>query len=162
MTSASSTAKNTEDKDPIKITIVDRTPSKLDESGIQDKEKFPDDVSIALDVRGSQPSNNSFALCFLATSNKAQQKVNKRRLCHVQAHSAKYIRRMKKRLYSAMQVDFDCRITKIISTVNVNNKRAGVSSNQSVSSASSNIYETYKRNMDDQEKLPGGLFESSK
>eukprot|EP00957_Ditylum_brightwellii_P012200 921665-Ditylum_brightwellii.AAC.1 len=61
---------------------------------------------------------------------------------------------MKKRLYSAMQADFDCHIAKIISTVNMNNKRAGVSANQSVSSASSNIYEIYKRNMDDQEKLP--------
>eukprot|EP00957_Ditylum_brightwellii_P097715 7441827-Ditylum_brightwellii.AAC.1 len=159
MTSASSTAKNTKDKDPIEITIVDRTPSKLDESESQDKGKFPDDVSIALGVGGSQPSNDLFASCFSATSNKAQQKVNKRCLCHVQAHSAKYIRRMKKHLYSAMQADFDRHIAKIISSVNENTKRAGVSANQSVFSASSNFYETYKRNTDDQEKLPGGLFE---
>eukprot|EP00957_Ditylum_brightwellii_P026390 1996315-Ditylum_brightwellii.AAC.1 len=66
---------------------------------------------------------------------------------------------MKKRLYGAMQADFDCRITKIIAAVNENTKRAGVSANQSVSSASSNFYETYKCNMDNQEKLPGGLFE---
>ena len=69
---------------------------------------------------------------------------------------------MKKRLYAAMQADFDRRIAKIITAVNQNTKRAGVSANHSVSSASSNFFETYKRNMDDQEKLPGGLFESSK
>eukprot|EP00957_Ditylum_brightwellii_P144494 11006826-Ditylum_brightwellii.AAC.1 len=74
MTSASIPVKNTKDKDPIEITIVNRTPSKLDESGSQDKEKFPNDVSIASDVGGSQPSNDSFASCFSATSNKAQQK----------------------------------------------------------------------------------------
>eukprot|EP00957_Ditylum_brightwellii_P028434 2147348-Ditylum_brightwellii.AAC.1 len=61
MTSTSSPVKNTEDKDPIEITIVDRTLSKLDESGSQDKEKFPDDASIALDIGGSQPSSDSFA-----------------------------------------------------------------------------------------------------
>eukprot|EP00957_Ditylum_brightwellii_P030960 2345863-Ditylum_brightwellii.AAC.1 len=61
MTSTSSPVKNTADKDPIKITIINRTPSKLDELGSQDKEKFPDDASIASDVRGSQPSNDSFA-----------------------------------------------------------------------------------------------------
>eukprot|EP00957_Ditylum_brightwellii_P017343 1306251-Ditylum_brightwellii.AAC.1 len=114
MTSASSPVKNTKDKDPIKITIVDRIPSKLDELGSQDKEKFPNDVSITSDVGGSQTSNDLFASCFSATSDKAQQKVNKRRLCRVQAHSAKYIRRMKKRLYGAVQADFDCRIAKII------------------------------------------------
>eukprot|EP00957_Ditylum_brightwellii_P082261 6254962-Ditylum_brightwellii.AAC.1 len=74
MTSTSSPVKNTKDKDPIKITIINRTPSKLDESGSQDKEKFSNSVSIASDVGGSQPSNNLFASCFLATSNKAQQK----------------------------------------------------------------------------------------
>eukprot|EP00957_Ditylum_brightwellii_P064475 4893178-Ditylum_brightwellii.AAC.1 len=74
MTSASSPVKNTEDKYPIEITIVDRTPSKLDELGSQDKEKFPDNVSITSDVGRSQLSNDSFASCFLATSNKAQQK----------------------------------------------------------------------------------------
>eukprot|EP00957_Ditylum_brightwellii_P192463 14653048-Ditylum_brightwellii.AAC.1 len=61
---------------------------------------------------------------------------------------------MKKRLYGAMQADFDRCIAKIISAVNNNTRRAGVSANQSVSSASSNFYKTYKRNMDDQEKLP--------
>eukprot|EP00957_Ditylum_brightwellii_P072014 5473750-Ditylum_brightwellii.AAC.1 len=61
---------------------------------------------------------------------------------------------MKKCLYGAMQADFDCRIAKIISSANENTKRAGVSTNQSVSSSSSNFYETYKCNMDDQEKLP--------
>eukprot|EP00957_Ditylum_brightwellii_P096077 7319963-Ditylum_brightwellii.AAC.1 len=61
-----------------------------------------------------------------------------------------------------MQANFDHCIAKIISFVNKNTKRAGVSTNQSVSSASSNFYKTYKRNMDDQEKLLGGLFESSK
>eukprot|EP00957_Ditylum_brightwellii_P122995 9377983-Ditylum_brightwellii.AAC.1 len=88
MTSTSSPVENTADKDPIKITIVDRTLSKLDETGSQDKEKFPDNASIASDIGGSQLSNNSFASCFLATSSKAQQKINKRRLCRVQGHSA--------------------------------------------------------------------------
>eukprot|EP00957_Ditylum_brightwellii_P020609 1553622-Ditylum_brightwellii.AAC.1 len=69
---------------------------------------------------------------------------------------------MKKRLYGAMQADFDCHIAKITAAVNETTKRAGVSANQSVSSASSNFYETYKRNMDNQEKLPGGLFKPSK
>eukprot|EP00957_Ditylum_brightwellii_P117508 8962337-Ditylum_brightwellii.AAC.1 len=60
---------------------------------------------------------------------------------------------MKKRLYAVMQADFDRRIAKIIAAVKETTKRAGVSANQSVSSASSNFYKTYKRNMDDQEKI---------
>eukprot|EP00957_Ditylum_brightwellii_P029795 2253476-Ditylum_brightwellii.AAC.1 len=61
-----------------------------------------------------------------------------------------------------MQADFNCCIAKIITAVNMNNKKAAFSVSQSVSSASSTSFEVYKRHMDDQEKLLGGLFESSK
>eukprot|EP00957_Ditylum_brightwellii_P005646 431086-Ditylum_brightwellii.AAC.1 len=61
-----------------------------------------------------------------------------------------------------MQADFDHLIAKIITTVNMNNKKAAFSTFQSVSSASSTSFEVYKRHMENQEKIPGGLFESSK
>eukprot|EP00957_Ditylum_brightwellii_P079683 6059071-Ditylum_brightwellii.AAC.1 len=52
--------------------------------------------------------------------------------------------------------------TSIITTVNLSNKKAASSVSQSLASASSASFEAYKRHMDDYEKLPGGLFESSK
>eukprot|EP00957_Ditylum_brightwellii_P027826 2103735-Ditylum_brightwellii.AAC.1 len=44
----------------------------------------------------------------------------------------------------------------------MNNKKASLSTSQSVSSASITSFKVYKRHMNDQEKLTGGLFESSK
>eukprot|EP00957_Ditylum_brightwellii_P136557 10413679-Ditylum_brightwellii.AAC.1 len=61
-----------------------------------------------------------------------------------------------------MQADFDCCIAKIITVVKVNNKKAAFNASQNVSSASTTSFKVYKRHMGDQEKLPGGLFESSK
>eukprot|EP00957_Ditylum_brightwellii_P173562 13214712-Ditylum_brightwellii.AAC.1 len=58
-----------------------------------------------------------------------------------------------------MQANFDCCIAKIISAVNLNNKKLSA---HSVFFTSVTSFEMYKRNMDDQEKLPHGLFESSK
>eukprot|EP00957_Ditylum_brightwellii_P100096 7628160-Ditylum_brightwellii.AAC.1 len=69
---------------------------------------------------------------------------------------------MKKRIYSKMQAEFDCHIAKIITAVNVNNKKAAFNTSQSVSSTSSTSFKAYKRHMYDQEKFPRGLFESSK
>eukprot|EP00957_Ditylum_brightwellii_P073965 5620279-Ditylum_brightwellii.AAC.1 len=63
---------------------------------------------------------------------------------------------MKKWIYSKMRADFNCCIAKIITTVNVNNKKAAFNTSQSVSSTSDTSFEVYKRHMDDQEKLPGG------
>eukprot|EP00957_Ditylum_brightwellii_P193430 14728693-Ditylum_brightwellii.AAC.1 len=63
---------------------------------------------------------------------------------------------MKKRSYSKMQAGFNLCITKIITTVNLNNKMTALSASQSVSSASSTSFEAYKRHMDSQEKFPGG------
>eukprot|EP00957_Ditylum_brightwellii_P058593 4443719-Ditylum_brightwellii.AAC.1 len=59
-----------------------------------------------------------------------------------------------------MQADFDRRIAKIITAVNMNNKKAFFSTSQSISFTSSTSFEVYKSHMDDQEKLPGGLLES--
>eukprot|EP00957_Ditylum_brightwellii_P062963 4778565-Ditylum_brightwellii.AAC.1 len=61
-----------------------------------------------------------------------------------------------------MQADFDCCIAKIITAVNFSNKKAAFNASQSIASASITSFEAYKRHMDDQEKLSGGLFESSK
>eukprot|EP00957_Ditylum_brightwellii_P088539 6743717-Ditylum_brightwellii.AAC.1 len=58
-----------------------------------------------------------------------------------------------------MQTDFDSWIAKIILVVNMSNKKLSA---HSVSSTSVTSFKMYKRNMDDQEKLPGGLFNSSK
>eukprot|EP00957_Ditylum_brightwellii_P140828 10727573-Ditylum_brightwellii.AAC.1 len=65
----------------------------MDNLGSQEKEKVDTKgKSCTLDVGGSQPSIKSFASCFSATSDKETQNANKRRLCPVQSHSAKYIR----------------------------------------------------------------------
>eukprot|EP00957_Ditylum_brightwellii_P108369 8267148-Ditylum_brightwellii.AAC.1 len=61
-----------------------------------------------------------------------------------------------------MQADFDCCIAKIVTAINLNNKKAALGASQSNASASSTSFKAYKRHMDGQEKLPGGLFESSK
>eukprot|EP00957_Ditylum_brightwellii_P158330 12051956-Ditylum_brightwellii.AAC.1 len=61
-----------------------------------------------------------------------------------------------------MQADFDHHIAKIITAVNINSKKAAFNASQSILSTSSTSFEVYKRHMDDQEKLLGGLFESSK
>eukprot|EP00957_Ditylum_brightwellii_P066265 5029313-Ditylum_brightwellii.AAC.2 len=63
---------------------------------------------------------------------------------------------MKKRIYSEMQANFDCCIAKIITAVNISSKKAAFNTSQSVLSTSSTSFKVYKRNMDDQEKLPGG------
>eukprot|EP00957_Ditylum_brightwellii_P103219 7867042-Ditylum_brightwellii.AAC.1 len=59
---------------------------------------------------------------------------------------------MKKQFYVEMQADFDHQIVKIILDVNMCNKKLSA---HSVSSTSVTSFEMYKRNMDDQEKLPG-------
>eukprot|EP00957_Ditylum_brightwellii_P063963 4852611-Ditylum_brightwellii.AAC.1 len=92
--------------------------------------------SCTLDVGGSPPSIESFASCFSVTLDQEKQLANKRCLCRVQSHSAKYIHKMKKWIYSEIQADFDRRITKIITAVNLSNKKVAFSASQSIASAS--------------------------
>eukprot|EP00957_Ditylum_brightwellii_P135068 10298027-Ditylum_brightwellii.AAC.1 len=65
---------------------------------------------------------------------------------------------MRRRLYVQVQEKIDLCITKIISAVNMNTKKAA----KHLPSSSTSLFELHKRNQDDQEKLPGGPFESSK
>eukprot|EP00957_Ditylum_brightwellii_P084306 6410338-Ditylum_brightwellii.AAC.1 len=61
-----------------------------------------------------------------------------------------------------MQDCDDKRIAGIISGVNISTKKYHSTASMASTSSSRSSYETYKRNMDNQEKLPGGLFESAK
>eukprot|EP00957_Ditylum_brightwellii_P082739 6291060-Ditylum_brightwellii.AAC.1 len=61
-----------------------------------------------------------------------------------------------------MQDCLDKRITRIISGVNISTKKYHSTSSMESVSSSKSLYETYKRNMGDQEKLLGGLFNSAK
>eukprot|EP00957_Ditylum_brightwellii_P061458 4664980-Ditylum_brightwellii.AAC.1 len=61
-----------------------------------------------------------------------------------------------------VQECLDKRITRIISSNNISTKKYHSTSSMASVSSSRASYETYKRNMDDQEKLPDGLFESAK
>eukprot|EP00957_Ditylum_brightwellii_P096634 7359877-Ditylum_brightwellii.AAC.1 len=79
-------------------------------------------------------------------------------LNHVWTKSKKYIKKMQRRLHMQVQAKFDLCTTKIIYAVNLNTKKVAKHS----PSSSISLFELHKRNQDDQEKLPGGLFESSK
>eukprot|EP00957_Ditylum_brightwellii_P187837 14301776-Ditylum_brightwellii.AAC.2 len=113
--------------------------------------------SIKLNVRGFCTFMESFGSCFLAITNAGKLKENKHHLACVQQQSAKYICKMKKRFYAELQFDFDRLIAKIFLAVNPNNKKLSA---HSVLTTYGTSFEIYKRNTDDQEKLPGGLFES--
>eukprot|EP00957_Ditylum_brightwellii_P058028 4400550-Ditylum_brightwellii.AAC.1 len=147
------------------INIVDRTHLKMDdashiEQGVtenKNKNKVKVD-STKSNVGGSCTSIESFCSCFSATTNKAKLKENICCIAQVQQQSAKYVHKMKKWFYTEMQAGFDHWIAKNISAVNMNNKKLSA---HSVLSTSVTSFEMYKRNMDGQEKLPGGLFESS-
>eukprot|EP00957_Ditylum_brightwellii_P191279 14564398-Ditylum_brightwellii.AAC.1 len=65
---------------------------------------------------------------------------------------------MQMHLHVQVQAKVDLCIAKIISTVNLNTKKAA----KHLPSASISLFELHKCNHDDQEKLPGGPFESSK
>eukprot|EP00957_Ditylum_brightwellii_P099161 7552677-Ditylum_brightwellii.AAC.1 len=92
MNSATVIQKNTKKEDPIEITIANRTVSKMDNLGSQEKKKvYIKGKYCTSGIRGSQPSVKSFASCFSVTSHKEKQNTNKRCLCQVQSHSAKYI-----------------------------------------------------------------------
>eukprot|EP00957_Ditylum_brightwellii_P010276 776694-Ditylum_brightwellii.AAC.1 len=69
---------------------------------------------------------------------------------------------MKKHLYAKLQANFDHHIAKIISAVNANKKKMSHSTAHGILTTSDTSFEMYKRHVDDQEKLPGGLFEPSK
>eukprot|EP00957_Ditylum_brightwellii_P036342 2751826-Ditylum_brightwellii.AAC.1 len=61
-----------------------------------------------------------------------------------------------------IQDRLDKRIARIISSVNISTKKYHSTSSMASISSSRSSYETHKRTMDNQEKLPGGLFESAK
>eukprot|EP00957_Ditylum_brightwellii_P156836 11937183-Ditylum_brightwellii.AAC.1 len=65
---------------------------------------------------------------------------------------------MQKHLHAQAQAKFNLHITKIISTVNLNTKKDVKHS----PSSSISLFELHKHNQDNQEKLPGSPFESSK
>eukprot|EP00957_Ditylum_brightwellii_P068362 5189651-Ditylum_brightwellii.AAC.2 len=61
-----------------------------------------------------------------------------------------------------MQDRLDKRIARIISGINIGTKKYQSTTSMVSVSSSKSSYETYNRNMDNQDKLPGGLFESVK
>eukprot|EP00957_Ditylum_brightwellii_P093450 7116873-Ditylum_brightwellii.AAC.1 len=61
-----------------------------------------------------------------------------------------------------MQDCLNKRIARIISNVNISTKKYHSTSSMTSVLSSRSLYETHKRNMDDQWKLPNGLFELSK
>eukprot|EP00957_Ditylum_brightwellii_P168616 12834402-Ditylum_brightwellii.AAC.1 len=61
-----------------------------------------------------------------------------------------------------MQDCLDKKITRIISSLNISTKKYQSTASMVSISSSNSFYKTYKRNIDDQDKLPGGLFESAK
>eukprot|EP00957_Ditylum_brightwellii_P064885 4922388-Ditylum_brightwellii.AAC.1 len=61
-----------------------------------------------------------------------------------------------------MQDCLDKQISRIISGVNIVTKKYHSTSSMASVSSSRSLYKTYKRNMDNQEKIPSGLFESTK
>eukprot|EP00957_Ditylum_brightwellii_P028122 2123149-Ditylum_brightwellii.AAC.1 len=61
-----------------------------------------------------------------------------------------------------IQECFGKRITRIISSININTKKYHPTASLASASSSKTLYETYKRNIDNQDKLPCGLFESAK
>eukprot|EP00957_Ditylum_brightwellii_P185532 14125401-Ditylum_brightwellii.AAC.1 len=61
-----------------------------------------------------------------------------------------------------MQDCLDMRIARIISGVNISTKKYHSTSSITSISSSKSLYKTHTRNMDNQEKLPSGLFESAK
>eukprot|EP00957_Ditylum_brightwellii_P014113 1063992-Ditylum_brightwellii.AAC.2 len=86
-------------------------------------------------------------------------KANKCQLLHICTKSSKYTHKLHHHLQQQFQTDYNRHITKIISTVNMSNKRT---SSTSISHQSVESYELYKHNMNDHKKLPDSLFESSK
>eukprot|EP00957_Ditylum_brightwellii_P197853 15072343-Ditylum_brightwellii.AAC.1 len=56
----------------------------------------------------------------------------------------------------------DKRIARIIFSINISTKKYHSTSSMASVSSSRSLYKTHKRNMDDQEKLPSGLFGSAK
>eukprot|EP00957_Ditylum_brightwellii_P160223 12197847-Ditylum_brightwellii.AAC.1 len=59
----------------------------------------------------------------------------------------------------------DClgkRIARIISSINISTKKYHSAASMASVSSSKSLYKTHKRNMDNQDKLPGGLSESAK
>eukprot|EP00957_Ditylum_brightwellii_P126722 9658667-Ditylum_brightwellii.AAC.1 len=103
-----------------------------------------------------------FTSCFTVNDDATLTKDNKRRLACVLKKSKKYIERMHHCNKRQMQDHFDKRIARIISNVNISTKKYHSTASLASASSSKFLYEAYKRIMDDQEKLHGGLFESAK
>eukprot|EP00957_Ditylum_brightwellii_P208399 15357232-Ditylum_brightwellii.AAC.2 len=107
----------------------------------------------------------SFDSCFLASSNKEASKANYYHLFHVKTKSKKHVCKMHRRKHFQHQTAFDARndlfrrvsgvwecrkITYIISAVNFNTKKKITYTPLNPISLS----DLYKRNQDNQEKLP--------
>eukprot|EP00957_Ditylum_brightwellii_P126346 9631807-Ditylum_brightwellii.AAC.2 len=65
---------------------------------------------------------------------------------------------MERHLHAQVQAKFNLCIAKIISAVNLNTKKAA----KHLPSPSISLFDLHKHNQDNQEKLLGSLFESSK
>eukprot|EP00957_Ditylum_brightwellii_P040372 3055704-Ditylum_brightwellii.AAC.1 len=74
--------------------------------------------------------------------------------------SKKFIRCMKRQIKQCASAKFNCRITDIIIAINATTKLD--LSLQSAMTGKRDDYEQHKCNLDNQENLPGGLFESAK
>eukprot|EP00957_Ditylum_brightwellii_P029697 2244985-Ditylum_brightwellii.AAC.1 len=61
-----------------------------------------------------------------------------------------------------MQEHLDTRIARTISGINISTKKYQSNTSMESISSSKSLYKTYKRNMDNQDKLPSVLFESTK
>eukprot|EP00957_Ditylum_brightwellii_P128154 9774809-Ditylum_brightwellii.AAC.1 len=137
------------------INIVDRTPSKASNT-IQ--VKAPGDTQSIKSIKSEESAMPSFSFCLLSSSENAATKANTHHLTHVRAKLKKHLKKMCRRLQAQLQANLDCCIVKIISVVNVNTKKAAKNSPSPLIT----LFELHKYNQDNQEKLPGSLFESSK
>eukprot|EP00957_Ditylum_brightwellii_P012643 955582-Ditylum_brightwellii.AAC.1 len=142
------------------VNIVDRTPSKINDSSCIDNTGHKE---IKIKSDNSDETNNrllcSFSSCFSKHQDMGSSKANKHRPLCICTKSSKYAFKICCHLQQQFQANYDRRIAKIISAINMSYKRtlSTSMSNQSVSS-----YKMYTHSMYGPKKLLGGLFESSK
>eukprot|EP00957_Ditylum_brightwellii_P035147 2665386-Ditylum_brightwellii.AAC.1 len=105
-----------------------------------------------LDDRKSPSFSSNFSLDSKASTNTNLIKIK----IKIKKKSKKYAQHMKHCLKCQIKASFDCRIADIIVAVNVKAQKT-------LQSASTKTkYEQHKRDLNNQEKLPGCLFESAK
>eukprot|EP00957_Ditylum_brightwellii_P084582 6431816-Ditylum_brightwellii.AAC.1 len=139
--------------------IVNKTPSidnddeKMNSPSREDKSILQKESEYLLVDSKSPSFSSDFSLDSKAstTTNLIQIKIK------IQNKSKKYIRRMKCCLKCQIKASSDRRIADIIVAVN-----AKVHNKPQQSASTKTEYRKHKRDLDDQEKLPGGLFESAK